>query len=364
MAPGCRGATNCYLGSYPTGARSEEEEGILAAVVVRARPHVLRVALTYALLDNRQIVDRPHLAAALAVWRYSLDSARWLFRAVNPDLVRLQAFIDEAGPAGRTREQIANDLFAKHLKKDDLDRLLAQLGDGYEQVTVPTKGRPRTVFRPHPAEKAVKAGKATTSVGAAVGSTLSPQRAEKAPTPLDQETAGQGVTPLTPLKPQGAAEDAEAADAAPEPVICSGCGEPLDPANVQAGFTTHGGACDVQTANTANAPNTGRSGGLAVCADDDTATDLGYLGGTDGTKASRRPPCDSADPRHAACWETSDALGGWFIHDAQCMNPEASAGPAKPAAPVSEEPAPACNCGGAPGGGHFPWCPAEARGAA
>jgi hypothetical protein len=216
-------ARELWVASYgdlknPTGARSEEEEGILAAVVVRARPHVLRVALTYALLDDRQIVDRPHLAAALAVWQYSLDSARWLFRAVNPDLVRLQAFIDEAGPAGRTREQIANDLFAKHLKKDDLDRLLAQLGDSYEQVTVPTRGRPRTVFRTHPAEKAVKAGKATTSGGAAVGSALSPQPAEKAPPPLDQETPGQGVTPLTPLKPQGAAEDAEAADAAPEPV--------------------------------------------------------------------------------------------------------------------------------------------------
>ena len=62
----------------PAGAQSEDEEGILSAVVVRARPHVLRLALTYALLDQRTIVDEEHLGAALAMWRYSLDSARWL----------------------------------------------------------------------------------------------------------------------------------------------------------------------------------------------------------------------------------------------------------------------------------------------
>lgn len=162
----------------PTGARSEDEEGIIASAVVRARPHVLRMALTYALLDQRQIVDREHMAAALALWRYSLDSARWLFRAANPDLARLRDFIDEAGAAGRSRDQIANDLFAKHIKKDELDRILAQLGDEYEEFVVPTKGRSRTMFRKGAGE-AGKAGKAVTSENTEADDYLSPHRAGK-----------------------------------------------------------------------------------------------------------------------------------------------------------------------------------------
>jgi len=140
----------------PVGAQSEDDEGILAAVVVRARPHVLRTALTYALLDERQIVGEEHLAAALALWRYSLDSARWLFRTASPDLVKLRAFIDEAGPAGRSKEEIRSDLFGRHLKADEIDRLLSQLGSDYEEYAVPTKGRPRTVYRHRPSAERAK----------------------------------------------------------------------------------------------------------------------------------------------------------------------------------------------------------------
>jgi hypothetical protein len=49
--------------------------------------------------------------------------------------------------------------------------------------------------------------------------------------------------------------------------------------------------------------------------------DLGYLAGT-GPQTSRQPPCDSADPKHAACWELSD---GWFVHDGQCLNLDGAA---------------------------------------
>lgn len=146
----------CYRGlKNPTGAMSEEEEGVLASVVTRARPHVLRLALTYALLDGRQIIDEEHLIAALAVWRYALDSARWLFRAygVDPELVRLRAFIDGC-EAGRTRAEITNDCFGRRATATPLDDLLARLGDGYEECSIQTAGRPRTVYRRKPMEKA------------------------------------------------------------------------------------------------------------------------------------------------------------------------------------------------------------------
>lgn len=162
----------------PTGAQSEDEEGLVGAVVVRARPHVLRIALTYALLDQEPIVDEQHMAAALALWRYSLGSARWLFRAGNPDLLRVRAFIDEAGPAGRSRDEISAGLFGKHISKDELDPLLAQLGDDYEQYQVKTAGRPRAMYRR--AGKAQEAGKAVTRGDADDEDYLSPHHAGKA----------------------------------------------------------------------------------------------------------------------------------------------------------------------------------------
>jgi len=45
----------------------------------RARPYMLRIALTYALLDGVPTVTVDHLKAAEAVWRYNIDSIRYLF---------------------------------------------------------------------------------------------------------------------------------------------------------------------------------------------------------------------------------------------------------------------------------------------
>jgi len=41
--------------------------------------HVVRLAAIYATLDTSEHICLPHLEAGLAVWRYSSDSARWIF---------------------------------------------------------------------------------------------------------------------------------------------------------------------------------------------------------------------------------------------------------------------------------------------
>jgi hypothetical protein len=45
----------------------------------RGRPLVVRLSLLYALLDGSPVIERKHLTAALAVWRYCEESARQLF---------------------------------------------------------------------------------------------------------------------------------------------------------------------------------------------------------------------------------------------------------------------------------------------
>ncbi len=53
--------------------------GLTGSIIARGQPQVLRLALTYALADSAVQIERVHLEAALEVWRYSADSARYLF---------------------------------------------------------------------------------------------------------------------------------------------------------------------------------------------------------------------------------------------------------------------------------------------
>jgi hypothetical protein len=58
---------------------SAGQPGLVGAATARAEAHVVRLALIYALLDCSERICLEHLEAGLAVWRYSVDSARWIF---------------------------------------------------------------------------------------------------------------------------------------------------------------------------------------------------------------------------------------------------------------------------------------------
>ena len=58
---------------------NKERPGIVGAVTCRAVAHVRRLAAIYAVLDQQDTVKKSHLNAALEVWRYCDDSARYLF---------------------------------------------------------------------------------------------------------------------------------------------------------------------------------------------------------------------------------------------------------------------------------------------
>jgi hypothetical protein len=58
---------------------NQERPGSLGHVTSRAPAHTRRIALNYALLDGADMVDTPHLQAALAFWQYSHASAECIF---------------------------------------------------------------------------------------------------------------------------------------------------------------------------------------------------------------------------------------------------------------------------------------------
>ena len=66
---------------------SKDEEGLMGSVTARAEAHTIRLALVYTLLDGVNEIDGVHLEAALAVWRFSEASARYIFGDMTGDPV-------------------------------------------------------------------------------------------------------------------------------------------------------------------------------------------------------------------------------------------------------------------------------------
>jgi hypothetical protein len=106
---------------------SEGKPGLLGAVTSRAEAQVMRLACIYALLDLSSIIRVEHLKAALALWRYCEDSARFIFGDSLGDPVAdeiLRAL--RQAPEGYTRTEI-RDLLGRHAAKREIDRALGVL---------------------------------------------------------------------------------------------------------------------------------------------------------------------------------------------------------------------------------------------
>jgi hypothetical protein len=109
------------------GSLSEGHPGLFGSVTARAEPYVLRLACIYALLDLSSVILPEHLMAALAVWKYCEDSARFIFGDSLGDPVAdeiLRAL--RSNPQGMTRTEI-RDLFGRHKGSEQIGQALSLL---------------------------------------------------------------------------------------------------------------------------------------------------------------------------------------------------------------------------------------------
>ena len=101
--------------------------GLLGAVTSRAEAQVMRLALVYALLDCSATISRPHLEAALAVWRYADASARFIFGdALGDPLADELLRAVRSRPEGMTRNDI-REHFKHNRRKAQIDLALTRL---------------------------------------------------------------------------------------------------------------------------------------------------------------------------------------------------------------------------------------------
>src|SRR5262249_7386599 len=123
---------------------SEGKPGLVGSVMGRAEAHVRRIACMYALLDGSNMVKRVHLEAALEIWRYAEDSARYIFGESLGDPVADQVLqaLKEAGQDGLTRTEISTAL-NKHANKAAIGRALRSLTETsrVKSITEETGGR-------------------------------------------------------------------------------------------------------------------------------------------------------------------------------------------------------------------------------
>ena len=118
---------------------SDGKPGMLGAMTSRAEAHVVRLAVVYALLDRANEISIGHLDAALAVWKYCDDSARFIWGDAIGDAAAdeiLKALRSNA--EGMTRTDI-RDLFGRNRPSQDVDRALG--------VLVGCRHRPRRTDR-------------------------------------------------------------------------------------------------------------------------------------------------------------------------------------------------------------------------
>lgn len=125
------------------GELSEGRPGMLGAVTSRAEAQVMRLAVIYAVLDCAGQIRREHLIAALAVWKYCEDSAKFIFGSTLGD-----AAADEIlrtlrqHPAGMSRTEI-RDYFGRNKSADDIVLALAVLQEyGLARVEFGEQGAP------------------------------------------------------------------------------------------------------------------------------------------------------------------------------------------------------------------------------
>ncbi len=126
-----------------------EREGAWGYATGRAEAQVPRLALIYALLDNRLVIEPEHLEAAHAVWRYCDASARYLFAesAADPIGNKILDALRAAGGAMSQTEIYRS--FGCNMPADKLGAALTLLQEHgrIDSEKQKTGGKPRVTWK-------------------------------------------------------------------------------------------------------------------------------------------------------------------------------------------------------------------------
>ena len=137
-----------WAGTYPR--LTADRPGLYGAMTGRAEAQVTRLSCLYALADMSYVVRVEHLRAALEVWRYCQESARYLFGDALGESVadQLRTALRRAGPDGLMRSEVLRGVFSRNRSAAELEAAMQRLeGYGLTRREVETSGPTRAIER-------------------------------------------------------------------------------------------------------------------------------------------------------------------------------------------------------------------------
>lgn len=129
----------------------ERAAGMAGELLGRAVAQVRRLAMVFAIVDEHDEVDVPHLDAAAEVWRYHVDTVRRVFGDGTGNRIADRILGELRGNAEQGIDRTAmHQMFDRHVTAADIDAALAllhkaRLAEGRKK---PTGGRPRETWFP------------------------------------------------------------------------------------------------------------------------------------------------------------------------------------------------------------------------
>lgn len=123
-----------YEGLYRGELNDNSAGDRITALIERRAPMLLRLAMLFALCDLKTEVDIPHIDAAMAWIRYSVDSVKFVFASAADEMrvaetnemaKKIVAYLGVKSKA--TRKQITADCFQGHATKSRIDAALDEL---------------------------------------------------------------------------------------------------------------------------------------------------------------------------------------------------------------------------------------------
>lgn len=141
-------AKKAWVGKYYADL-TKDNPGLVGCIINRAEAQVVRLAMTYCLLDGQTTISLDHLEAAIAFWRYCEESARFIFHGRQTDQIAEKILEALAAKPLTGSELFA--LFNNNVSKDRLQTALSGLVANHriesEKADTEGKGRPPLVWK-------------------------------------------------------------------------------------------------------------------------------------------------------------------------------------------------------------------------
>lgn len=109
---------------------NDQRATFLGFMTARAAAHIRRLAMIFALVDLEDAVDVRHLKAAEAIWNYSQESARFIFKGYSLDQEKILRFAEGKGVDGITVNRDLHELFNRHKSGEWLRAQVRNLLEG------------------------------------------------------------------------------------------------------------------------------------------------------------------------------------------------------------------------------------------